>query len=52
MTACNTMNVDLANIDMVIGMTPNQSMKRTHLPVTSFACAKESPVTVRRLSKR
>jgi len=30
--------------------TPNDSMKRTSLPVTSFACAKESPATVGRLS--
>jgi hypothetical protein len=33
-------------------VTPNKAMKRTSLPVTSFACAKESPATVGRLSRR
>ena len=32
--------------------TPNKAMKRTSLPVTSFAFAKEPPATVGRLSRR
>ena len=35
-----------------IALTPNKAMKRTSLPVTSFACAKEPPATVGRLSRR
>ncbi len=33
-------------------LTPNKAMKRTSLPVTSFAYAKEPPATVGRLSRR
>ena len=33
-------------------MTPNNAMKRTSAPVTSFAYAKESPGDSRRLSRR
>jgi len=33
-------------------LTPNNAMKRTPLPVTSFACAKEPPGGGRRLSRR
>ena len=33
-------------------VTPNKAMKRTSLPVISFAYAKESPATVGRLSRR
>jgi hypothetical protein len=33
-------------------MTPNQAMKQTSLPVTSFTYAKELPGDGRRLSRR
>ena len=39
-------------MDAMTTMTPNKAMKRTSLPVTSFAYAKESPATVGRLSRR
>jgi len=31
-----------------VQLTPNNSLQRTYLPVTSFAFAKESPATVGR----
>jgi hypothetical protein len=42
----------LTKEDREIRVTPNKAMKRTSLPVTSFACAKESPDGVGRLSRR
>ena len=32
------------------GLTPNESMKRTSLTVTFFACAKKVPAAIGRLS--
>ena len=43
---------DLLEAVKSIALTPNKAMKRTSLPVTSFACAKESPATVGCLSRR